>query len=339
MITRIDILLVLFLILLGVGLKYSGKEIYDDYINPDYSLQLKGICALIIVFHHISQKLSGGLFVLIFQRVGCLAVAIFFLLSGYGLMKRFNSDSFYLNQFITKRMIRLGVPYIIYVFIIFAVMSCELFLRVENGISYSYLISWFIFSIAIMYFIFWLSYKQSHFGNTKLAILLVVYITVCIFLKLPGWWYNASFAFAIGVYMACYENRFKIFIRKKCWITLGLLLAIYEFLNIGKTLLAFQVLNLIVEIFTPSIFAMAIFVLGYKIQFRNPLWEKIGKLSMETYLINVLVIHLLYRQYSFFNDDLIYAVVCILVVYAIAIPMKEIDNKLSIKMMKLLGKN
>lgn len=60
----------------------------NSLLQRDVNLQIRGILALLIVFHHITKVYSFPLFGQ-GQPLGEVVVAIFFFFSGYGILKQF----------------------------------------------------------------------------------------------------------------------------------------------------------------------------------------------------------------------------------------------------------
>lgn len=88
------------------GISFAGFNNYhDDFMSLDKTKNIRGLAALVILFHHISQESAfqnvGEM--KIFVNAGPLLVAIFFFCSGYGLIKGLNSKPDYLKGFLKKR--------------------------------------------------------------------------------------------------------------------------------------------------------------------------------------------------------------------------------------------
>ena len=83
----------------------------DNYLSPLTTKYEKGISAIMIVMHHLSQNISIHGILVVMQYIGFILVAIFFFISGYGLMYGFNNKHNYLHGFFKRRIVTILVPY------------------------------------------------------------------------------------------------------------------------------------------------------------------------------------------------------------------------------------
>lgn len=112
----------LVIIVFALGFKFAGfKDSYqEDFMSVASTKSLRGLAAMLILFHHISQEepFIEATQIQIFRRLGPVLVAIFFFCSGYGLIKNFDSKPDYLNGFLKKRVgFGLLVPFYVNVFL------------------------------------------------------------------------------------------------------------------------------------------------------------------------------------------------------------------------------
>lgn len=85
-------------ILIGVRKVKKSQNLNYNYFNQTQTSILKGISILLIVVHHFTIRLINPEFMKPFLNVGFLGVAIFFFISGYGLISSYLKDK---NYFIT----------------------------------------------------------------------------------------------------------------------------------------------------------------------------------------------------------------------------------------------
>ena len=89
--------------------------------SKEATLPLRGVLALLIVFHHISLRLTYMVpkdakvnYLRDFSDWGEPIVSVFFFLSGYGIIKSYQKKGkSYLEGFFSGRLLRLMVPFII----------------------------------------------------------------------------------------------------------------------------------------------------------------------------------------------------------------------------------
>lgn len=85
-------------------------------INKDLSNWIKFISALVVAFHHYSQYICANglsdniIYKLLSTQGGYVAVAVFFFLSGYGLMESEKKKHLDFISFIKKRFLRVYLP-------------------------------------------------------------------------------------------------------------------------------------------------------------------------------------------------------------------------------------
>ena len=110
----------IFILLLISLFVYLIPKTDVDYLSNKSTKSLKGLLALLIIFHHISQKVTTGENFSNFEYMGRYIVALFFFLSGYGLYFQYSNNVNYMKNFLRKRLVRIFIPF--YVFIVIYVI-------------------------------------------------------------------------------------------------------------------------------------------------------------------------------------------------------------------------
>lgn len=178
--------------------------------RPGRGSELRGILALLVLFHHLSLFVPGGFLLPLFREWGKPAVAAFLFLSGMGLMRRYRSDPDYLHTFLRRRMTKLWIPYA-------AVAVLSFFARplwkggwfgasdLLNAWRYGDPIvsnGWYVFFLAALYVLFWLAAKTLHRPGQIVAALsaaVMLWIPVCHMLGWGNYWCASGPAFAFGL--------------------------------------------------------------------------------------------------------------------------------------------
>lgn len=169
--------------------------------------------AAMILLHHIVQFCPHRINV---PSFGHLAVALFFLLSGYGLEEQVKNDEAYLRGFLSKHIIKIYVPYLIAT-IIYIIARAFLGLRYTVAnillslVGYMTIVnfSWYIFALLILYFIFEIVYMHFSDINKRLAYLsfaVVMLILFSVVVRLPSYWYVSLLAFPFGVFVSAWQG-------------------------------------------------------------------------------------------------------------------------------------
>lgn len=85
----------------------------DDYFDPterSVTNRFRGFFALLVILHHMAQRVTDKGLLWIYFDTGFLAVAMFFFYSGYGLMKKGIGQK---KGFFRKRLPALLIPYVV----------------------------------------------------------------------------------------------------------------------------------------------------------------------------------------------------------------------------------
>ena len=160
-----------------------------------------------------------------FMNIGSCCVALFFFLSGYGLMCSYAAKgASYLRSFFRHRVGRLVVPLIV----AYAV-TLPVYYMVKGPVDWRLVIttlpwggpylrySWFVTEIMAVYALFYLAMKLKGEINRKVLILslLVFALMAALFaLRLPVWWIISLPGFVMGLIFQRYEDLFSRYFSK-----------------------------------------------------------------------------------------------------------------------------
>lgn len=193
------------------GSKFAGlKGFNDDSLDESTAKSVRGLAALLIIFHHISQRpafqdVTKELF--FFNNIGYLFVTIFFFSSGYGLTVSAKSKPNYLKTFVTKRLPKILIPFFVtnILFAIYNGINGMNIVRIILGIFGIVNINsngWYPIVIIIMYLVFYFAQKHIKKDSIKLlAYFLTTVVLACIFCvnghfawwaDKPGWWITSN---------------------------------------------------------------------------------------------------------------------------------------------------
>ena len=193
----------------GASIKFGKKdEFNEDYASIDKMKSLRGLAAIGVMLHHISQEypLQEEGILSAFVNAGAYFVAIFFFCSGYGLLKSLDTKKNYLKGFIGKRIVKaIVLPFYINV-LIYGLMIWLVKIPTDNvqwvtnllGITMMNKYAWFPIVLAILYLLFFICF--SIFKNPKhrpisFAIIFIVIIALGIGTCINGhfaWWAGPS---------------------------------------------------------------------------------------------------------------------------------------------------
>lgn len=272
-------------------------------LSKNTSTQLQGIFILIVVLHHISLRMDSFGLLGIFHYVGYLSVGAFFFISGFGLTKSLQRNSKYLDSFLYQKIARIYLPFIIVnIFTIIALyikgttFTYDELIQNIIGVKLIDGTLWFIITILIFYFFFYLSFKKSY-GFKSLAtvtILVLIYILVYRYLEKGAWTFISSLCFPLGIYYAFFEKKINTIIYNNFTFMLSSSLFLFLTTFVLYKLYIIKGGGFISVIF----FVIFIFILFLKVNPYTLIFNLIGKVSLEIYLLHMKVLIL----FSFFTD-------------------------------------
>ena len=313
-----------------------------DYLSNKSTKSLKGLLALLIIFHHVSQKITTGENFSNFEYMGRYIVALFFFLSGYGLYFQYSNNATYMENFLRKRLARILIPFTVFIIIyviyratLGEVVNVDFFLsfwRDHSNIVYN---GWFVNSIIVLYVIFYVSFKMKDSKSSfyMLTLLTLVYIFLKAYQNHGDWEYVSIMAFLLGIFWM--KNRISIdkYIEENYFVFLvsfSILMYVfrhYEVImkNIGIT--NKYVYYGIVGNLCTMVFVVYFLLLTNKLDFSNKYLNFLGDISFEIYMIHGLVMHYLGKFFvSSPVNDVIYTIVVLLVSIVFAYYIKKTNN-------------
>lgn len=251
---------------------------------------LKIIAAIIVVISHLIKEYNLGIFNQLFD-FGTYSVALFFFLSGYGLMYSLQNKKNYLDSFLKKRIPKVAIPYIIST-IVWIIISSIIYpqkeLSIWGIISYYPILpyGWYFVILIYLYLIFYISYKYCK--NSRVIILCIVsYYAYCYTVNAGAWVYTTTPCFIAGIFYANHSSKLKY--RMNLPITIGITLFILTWRN--NILRIWSIDQIIIEKLQPffyTISALCLIVIiimlltKYKLEFLNK--PKLKDISYEIYL-------------------------------------------------------
>lgn len=270
------------------------------------TVPLRGLLATGIVLHHLSLRLveaspDCSWIWSQFSFWGAPIVAVFFFLSGYGLMvSLITKGQKYLDGFLKKRLLKIVLPLVL-CSIVFEVISITLWggQIADFRKDWPFLPNcWFCVTIIIYYFAFYITALLFKSSPIKVAYSMWLFSFVYVFLfkvmDFYNWWYQMVLSINIGMTLAYYETAIRN-VLYKYKRTIVLLLFLLTFLSAywascSKTdnfPVGMMVLSLVVGLLIYS-------SLCFRPIKSNRLLTFFGRYSFEIYLIHGAVISVLF---------------------------------------------
>lgn len=322
----LDLLFVvlLFVALFKIKLIMPLKNFSDEFMSVKNCNSYKGFFALIVIMHHISQRISNGFLPPDFTRVGYMAVAVFLFLSGYGLQKQNISKPGYSNGFLLKRIPSILIPYIIMTVIYWLIYALLGDVRSLGTIWHNFIangdpivwFSWYVVCILYFYIAFYVlmkTFKTSRAGIISGGMAFcILYIFICSKLGFGLWWYQTSFVFVLGIVFSSYEDKILKFIKNYYPIILILSLAFFIVLAKYKWKIYWLIPSLKTEFLLVALlaflFILSFFTLTLKIKTNNKFLDFLGKISFEIYMVQGALMLFLRNEQIYIQNDFYWSV-------------------------------
>ena len=342
-----NLFLISFLFLLVYKSKLNLRSFYDCLSMPT-TQSIRAAAALIVVFHHLAQKApSYSIGSLFFQRVGFLAVTIFFFYSGYGLMKSYRTKENYTQSFVQKRILTILLPYLSFVLIYWIAGSAlnrsyTVIALLQSFINGYPIVtdSWFVIALLLFYVFFYLlmkifrkNYLLIFFGSVFWAF---GWIFLCKKFGFNIFWYNTIICLCLGILVALIEDHLIIWLRKSyipvCFCAFPpFLLILYNYMLFGSN-------NLFVYWLLEFLTIVCLMLVTMKLQINNPILKFLGKISFELYLIHRLIMYLFRSSYINIDNHLLWSIVVVAVSLVCAYVLNMLFTKMNAILLRGSGK-
>ncbi len=314
-------LIVIISVLLAFSL-YHCNKLYPFDVKT--TLPLRGLLAILIVAHHVSQRYTPQEFEIINQchlflrGVGGPVVTVFFFITGYGLAKSIsNKGDSYLNGFLKKRLsgtvpeLLLSSIIMILILMVFKDYTVKQFVfKMMQGMP-PIEQSWFMYIIIAIYISFYISYRIHTSHKVNKGILFSFFVIACIFipfyLNWGKWWYNSTLSVCIGYWLSLNEKKIEPIIRHP--LTPLSIICIWGASLFFKDPLGYMITN--------NLSAVAIYVCIRRYGFlHSNILNFLGNISLNIYLIHPIVIVLFQSRTSVYGNMAMIMIVSFTIFFA-----------------------
>lgn len=299
-------LTLIFILLLFIYGIISGIKNKREVLSYENTNTLKGIAVLgVFIYHSTSWYLSNDFIDNI--NLGSICVTIFFFLSGYGLFESFkkrstNSTKIELYKWVFIKILKIiEVVFILFLpsLVILQISGAELNITIISIIkrlvklNFFGTANWYIKIQIVCYVLFAIVYfkdtdkKKYLFKNIIIFLLLSILIYILYKAKYEMYWYNTVYSFLIGIILSIYKE--KVF--NKLNTTQYILCCIMLFILITTGFLMMVNIKDIFSILYLNVFAILIIMLNYKLPINNNFMIKFSNISLEFYLIHIVIFH------------------------------------------------
>ena len=253
---------------------------------------------------------------------GAIGVSIFFLLSGYG--NYFSTQSGAGARWLFRRIIHIFVPYtvsFIYLLAVYVFLFKQpftiTFVKNYFSLTIPYTSEWYLKVQILMYIFILISCTICIKSPTNyLFLLTLVYIALCLILKLPDYWWMTVMCFPLGFACAEFKSRIITILSSRSFLfTMGIVCTATLILRL-KT--ESQPVILILYHILIAVFAISILVQSH---FYSRALELLGKHSILVYLIHIGLVEMCFStQFNIWLRAILYisltfvgTVVCVLI--------------------------
>lgn len=329
-----ELFICLFLIIILFSIKIN-KEDNLTPLSKDNSIALKGIMAIVVLFHHISQNVKTPLTgALLFA--GPIAVSVFFFVSGYGLMKSFKTKEGYLNNFINHRILPILIQFLIMniLYYIFRLIIGDGYSVIEflksfiNGKTTMYY-GWYILEIIVLYIVFYIACKVFNKKHNNIVLFtLFATIIMNIIMYIAGYdtcWYRSNLCLTMGMFTALKEHKINKLISKRKALSIFVLSITFV---IGFILCQFidnRILNCILFQLTLLVLQLDIYAVLIKFSFKGKIINWLGKNSLYIYILQAIPIYFMKYVYMI-NNPYLYTFIVINATIILAYIYKGIEK-------------
>lgn len=283
------------------------------FLTKEQSLVWRGIAIILVIASHYAEwyadVLTNETFRYALTRLGVYGVNIFFLASGYGLVKSVTRKRIG-GQFLWNRLKNTYLPYLLIAGIIElyagGIHSGRAWFAWLTGYDY-----WFIRNILIFYFAFFVIYRLTDLGWLRMVLLAAVLFSYSWWLVSQGrnsFWYISNISFMIGILLAHYEKKLLkaagffypaqllLLAAGLCWVVKSGLEG-----RLAPVELSDKIKNGVLACAIWSLFcAQAAPLTARFFGFLQP----VGKLSLEIYLLHMFIFYRVVNTYTDLNHIL-----------------------------------
>lgn len=309
-----------FFLILDLSRNKSNEPFQFEQKNTNL---YKGICAFIILLHHITQCVNASVFI----YFGYLCVGGFFWVSGYGMtcswLKR--RDKYAKTVCLKKipQILAMCIITIIYMSLYYTLWGEYININDLIGIFHgNRLLNWYFPAIIIVYLLYASAIKIAKGDSKKLVcstmILITLFEIVLGFLYLKEYigihWLVSLYAFPVGVWFALLKNKneiIKFLINYRVLIVM-MFIFLFWLINYSEIESRMRVfIYLSGEIFLTLIFSFIIYIYSLLFSSRR-FFRWLGKNSAEMILTQSLVLHLWKNSILSIPNNVLYVILCLI---------------------------
>jgi len=188
------------------------------FLDKDRSYSLKGIVMILIICHHIYQRVDFTQWPLgnFLSSFGYIGTGIFFFLSGFGLFMSLKRKTSLTIEWLLKKMEKLIFPFVFIMFIVGPLCllikedyTFDVFIKDFFTLTTPYTFAWFYKVIVGIYVVVFLIFRLNIDNYKKVGILSTIVFIYYVLAKLylPGYWSSSVLNFPLGMIVGLFWNK------------------------------------------------------------------------------------------------------------------------------------
>lgn len=303
-------------------------------LSRDKSNAVKGVFAILIVFHHFSTTCDISSFSE-FRQWGAIIVSVFFFMSGYGLGRSITlKGKVYLSNFLSHRLWKSVIlPYAIALIIFLVYLNVDVpdastlvgdwsrgFTLLPNA--------WFIVALALMYLGFYFINKTSGRCHVvEMFLYTLMYIIIVYSVGFERCWYVSVIMFPLGMLYADKENELISFLNRykaRIWLIplmMGITGICFIMQTVVSSIVAFMALTIALVFVMTSTEVERIGKIG--------VFSFLSAISYEIYLCHGVAMKMCRGEYLNISDDWMFVIAVVALTLILASGVKYIVSRLA----------
>lgn len=303
----------------------------EGYLSKQNTDALKGIFAICVVSHHLSQTVhiwDFSFVASVFQFMGYLSVAVFFFFSGYGLALSYDKKTEYINEFPKNRILDFYIKYCVLVIcylIYYAILAREVSgVRILKSLTFGETViayGWYFQTILILYILFYFTFKLCKRRELQLITFGIILFMFCSILYLLGFSttiIECVFCMLFGMIWCRNKDKIDSVIfkgkTKFMWLAINFL-AFSITLIVWNVLEIHIVITLLAKLMSAIFFVTTVLLVTNFVSVTNKLTNCLGKYYFEIYAFHGMFINLYQNIIKVKND---YVLILLVVVSTLA---------------------
>lgn len=290
--------------------------IHSDYWSVSVTKCLKGILSICILVHHLYQFTNAfvGTYIGHFLNlIGAWASVVFLFISGYGLFYSYIHKQDYMKYFFRHRFFTLYFSYILLVLMYIFVFPNNISVRdIVRSLSFGGTVvgfGWFFQTIFLLYIFFYLSFRWVSKKKVGFAIFLVISALFVFLISRNDYRYVLPFIFGMIVAYCRKEidiilSRYSLLIQVLSIVGVAIFYMMYvngvcyKYFHVpSKIYYIFLLLSDVSVITFAYVFCFTISSTRCKSILVNNINSFLGKISLEVYGVQAMVLIILARDY------------------------------------------